>query len=142
MLYDLIKAGHIVAVVTWFGGMLAAALLLRHGGKGMSGKDVDGQTMAMSLRAWDRKVTTPAMIATWALGLTMAMSANWFASRWMIAKLVLVVALSALHGVLSGQLRRATAGQTISSGPLTGGAPAIMLVILCGIVALVVTKAF
>jgi putative membrane protein len=137
MLYDLMKAGHIVAVVTWFGGMLSVALLLRYGGKGMYVKD-----MAMSLHAWDRKVTTPAMIATWALGLTMAMSTNWFASGWMIAKLFLVVALSALHGFMSGQLRRATAGQTISSGPLVQGTPAIMLLILCGIVSLVVTKAF
>jgi uncharacterized membrane protein len=100
MVYELLKAGHIVAVVIWFGGMMAIALLLGR-----------GEEMAASLQSWDRYVTTPAMIAAWILGLTMATWAGWFASGWMMAKVVFVLALSGVHGVLSGRLRRTAAAR-------------------------------
>jgi putative membrane protein len=44
-------------------------------------------------------ITTPAMIVTWLLGLWLAWSGGWYASGWLQAKVVLAVALSALHGL-------------------------------------------
>ncbi len=131
MPYDLLKAGHIVAVVIWFGGMMAVALLLERGSE-----------MAAPLRAWDRHVTIPAMIASWALGLTMATWVGWFASGWMMVKLAFVLALSSVHGVLSGRLRRAAADDSSPSGIDGRLVLSIMVVILCAIVLLVVTKPF
>ncbi|MBR0642690.1 CopD family protein [Plastoroseomonas hellenica] len=131
MVYELLKASHIVAVVIWFGGMMAVALLLRRGSEATP-----------SLLTWDRYVTTPAMIAAWGLGLTMATWAGWFASGWMMAKMVLVLALSAVHGLLSGRLRRAAAKGGVPSeldGRLVLG---VMLALLSAIVLLVVTKPF
>lgn len=128
MSYELLKAGHIVAVIIWFGGMLAVALLLKQGGD-----------MA-ALRDWDRSVTTPAMIVSWALGLSMATWAGWFSSGWMMVKLVLVLALSAVHGTLSGRLRRTDGDRP--SGMAWRLMPYFMAVILCAIVSLVVLKPF
>ncbi len=54
----------------------------------------------------DRRVTSPALLMTWALGLSLAVWAGWFPSTWLIVKLIFVVALSALHGMQSGRLRR------------------------------------
>jgi uncharacterized membrane protein len=132
MPYELLKAGHLVAVVIWFGGMMSAALVLTRG---------SGETIAR-FGAWDRSVTTPAMVATWALGLTLAVWGNWFASGWMGAKLVFVLVLSAVHGILSGRLRRAAADGEAAAGTAVRIALPAMTVSLCAIVLLVVTKAF
>ncbi len=132
MLYDLVKAGHILAVVIWFGGMMAAALVLTRG---------DARSIA-GFKTWDRSVTTPAMVAAWALGLTLAVWGGWFATGWMGVKLVFVLVLSAVHGMLSGRLRRAAAGGGIVVGTVERLALPVMMASLCAIVLLVVTKIF
>lgn len=86
MTYLLLKAGHVAAAMVWIGGMLAAALA--------------------PVPRWDRLVTTPAMLLAFAFGLGLAMAGGWFPQAWLIAKLVVVLALAALHGVLAGRLRR------------------------------------
>ena len=65
-----------------------------------------GADTVRALRSWSLRVTTPAMLATLALGLFLAQGAGWFAAAWLQAKLLPVLALTALHGMLSGQLRR------------------------------------
>jgi uncharacterized membrane protein len=133
MLYELLKAGHLVAIVIWFGGMMLAALALTHG---------RGEMMER-LRIWDRSVTAPAMIGTWALGLTLAVWGNWFASGgWMSVKLVFVLVLSAVHGILSGRLRRTAADGEAAAVPALRLALPAMMVSLLVIALLVVTKPF
>lgn len=131
MAYELLKAGHITAVFIWLGGMMAVALLLGRGSE-----------VTPPLLTWDRYVTTPAMIVAWAFGMTMAAWAGWFASGWMMAKIVLVLALSALHGVLSGRLRRAAAKGSAPDGFDNRLALCATIVLLAAIVLLVVTKPF
>jgi putative membrane protein len=53
-----------------------------------------------------RGIINPAMIATWVLGLWLAWLGpdsryGWFASGWLWAKIILVLALSAVHGLLA-----------------------------------------
>ncbi|MGB6231670.1 MAG: hypothetical protein WBF53_16255 [Litorimonas sp.] len=59
------------------------------------------------LKAYDRAVTTPAMILALALGITLGVLGGWFSSAWLGAKILLVIGLSGLHGALTGRLRRA-----------------------------------
>ena len=94
MIYALLKSLHIVAVIVWIGTMLAATM--------NTGRTVDPHI----LKRW-RIAMTVSMGLTWAAGLYLALSASWFASGWLITKLVFVVILSAYHGILTGQLRRA-----------------------------------
>lgn len=101
-----------------------------------------GSEATPPLLTWDRYVTTPAMIVAWALGITMATWAGWFASGWMMAKIVFVLALSALHGVLSGRLRRAAAKGGVPAGFDGRLVLCVMIVLLAAIVLLVVTKPF
>jgi uncharacterized integral membrane protein (TIGR00701 family) len=105
--YLWLKALHITAVMTWIGGILVTAVTLtalpaardRHEAAFWS-------ALLGHVRRWDRRVTTPAMLLTWALGLALALTGHWFPQRWLAIKLSLVLLLSALHGVLSGSLRR------------------------------------
>lgn len=130
MLYDLVKAGHIIAVVMWFGGMIAAALALTS----------NNRSAIPHFQAWDRRVTTPCLILTWILGVMLALAAGWFASGWLTAKLVFVLAVSGIHGVLSGKLRRAASGLDVDDSSIRRLALPSMTVCLCAIVLLVVAK--
>lgn len=100
-MYEGLKSAHVVAMVIWVGGMIVApsvAVTLPD--------DAAGQSARTALFAWFRRIVTPAMIVTLALGLWLAQWAGWFTSGWLQAKLALVLVMTALHGVLSGRLRR------------------------------------
>ena len=136
MSYLWLKAFHIAAVVTWIGGMLAVALTLTYLS---GGRETDGR-LATAIRRWDFRVTSPAILIVWALGLTLAELGGWFPQPWLMIKLVVVLALSALHGVLVGNLRRAAAGAT-PPAYLRYAAPAIVAGVVV-VVSLVVVKPF
>jgi protoporphyrinogen IX oxidase len=108
--YPWLRALHVAAALAFVGGVLAAALLLPLlAGRAALADEVDA---ARALRDWQQRVTTPSMLLVWVLGLTLASQVGWFLSGWLRVKLILVLALSGLHGVQSGALRR-----------LAGGAP-------------------
>lgn len=97
MLYELTKAAHLVALFVWVGGMIAVALALRYPEVGF----------LKPLKAYDRAVTTPAMILALSFGILLGVQGGWFSSGWLGMKIVLVLGLSGLHGALVGKLRRA-----------------------------------
>ena len=102
--------------------MLGAAVCL-------AGVDAGSAGALHAMRRWDQRVTTPAMLLVWALGLTLALSGSWFKAPWLIAKLGFVVALSALHGMQSAKLRR-MAGNGVAPAPTRFAAPLAMAAIL------------
>src|SRR5215831_869306 len=109
MVYLWLKALHIAAVLIWIGGLLIAAitigaLSLSKGAAEALGRTAVLDMMVRDIVRWDQRVTAPAMVFVWGVGLTLAMQGAWFPSLWLIIKLVLVVVLSALHGILSGTL--------------------------------------
>ena len=102
MIYTLIKAAHLVSLFVWIGGMVAVALSLRY----------PVLPFLKQIKAYDRFVTSPAMVAAWVLGILLAIQGAWFAQSWLAIKIPLVLILSGLHGVLAGKLRRSTSGAT------------------------------
>ncbi|MGC2779298.1 MAG: CopD family protein [Bradyrhizobium sp.] len=104
MIYVWLKALHVAAVLCWSGGMLAAAVTIA--AHAVRTDAAGGTAMIETVGRWDRRVTTPAMLIVWGAGLALAMQGAWFGSLWLTVKLVIVVGLSALHGVLAGTLRR------------------------------------
>ncbi|WP_337266320.1 CopD family protein [Oryzifoliimicrobium ureilyticus] len=116
MMYDIVKAVHIVAVIVWICGLIATVLMLSHGSK---------QQLA-NFRRVNLFVLNPAMIIVWAAGITMAVWYHWFASGWLSLKLVFVILLSGLHGFLSGKLRKASEGADVKVRKLS---PILLLII-------------
>ncbi len=114
-LYFWVKAFHVAAAFTFFAGVLGVAVFLRV----VEACSIDA---ACAMRRWDQRVTTPAMLLVWALGLTLALIGGWLKAGWLIAKLVFVIALSGLHGVQSATLRR-RAGGSLASAPSRFAAP-------------------
>lgn len=136
--YTWLKAAHVAAALVFVGGVLAAAALnaaLAAADRGSEG----ARRIAGAAYGWGLRVTTPAMLAVWGLGLGLATEAGWFAAGWLQVKLACVLALSAVHGMQSGALRRAAAGR------LTGGrrsAGLVVVVLAVAIAVLAVAKPF
>jgi putative membrane protein len=103
-LYTWLKAVHIVAVIAWMAGMLYLPRLFVYHCEAEPGSK-QSETFKVMERRLLTVIINPAMVATWALGLWLAWDGGWFASGWLHAKLALVVAMSALHGFLTGCVR-------------------------------------
>jgi putative membrane protein len=50
-------------------------------------------------------IMTPAMAVTWILGIAMLIQGQWMGAGWFHAKFVLVITLSAVHGMFSRYVR-------------------------------------
>ncbi len=134
-----VKGFHVAAVVTWVGGLLMLALMLGALARAPVRQLPQERRLMIAVGRWNRTITTPAMALTWVLGITMATHAGWFSSTWLAAKLLLVLALSALHGVMTGTLRhmsgdnswRPNSGLRFAGGfTLTATAAIALLVVL------------
>jgi uncharacterized membrane protein len=93
-----------------------------------------------ALRRWDRFVTGPALAAVWGLGITLAVEGGWFHSGWLPVKLTLVLALSALHGMAAGSMKRLARGDAVPAFLRFG--PPLVIGCVAAILALVETKPF
>jgi putative membrane protein len=102
MMYQWVKAFHIIAVIAWMAGMLYLPRLFVYHCTAEKGS-IQSETFKVMERRLLRAIINPAMIATWLLGLWLAWHGpdsryGWFASGWLGAKLMLVLALTVLHG--------------------------------------------
>jgi putative membrane protein len=89
-----------------------------------------------------RIIINPAMVLSWVLGLWLAWAGGHFTSGWFHGKLLLVLALSGLHGYLSGSVRRFKNDQNTRSARhwrIMNEVPALLMI---GIVILVIVKPF
>jgi len=128
MLYDLTKAAHLIALFVWLGGMAAVALALRY----------PALIHMKPLRAYDRAVSSPAMILALLFGISLGGQGGWFTSAWLGMKIVLVLSLSGLHGALVGKLRRAVQDNGGDVKP-TGGLFLFVGLALLSLIVLLVT---
>jgi len=95
-----LKAFHIIAVIAWMAGMLYLPRLFVYHSAADVGS-IQSETFKVMERRLLRAIMTPAMIATWLLGLWLAYQGGWFKAPWLHAKLLLVFLLSGVHGMLS-----------------------------------------
>lgn len=100
MLYLVLKSLHIVAVIAWMAGMLYLPRLYVYHADTKPGSP-QSETFKIMERRLLRAIINPAMIATWVFGLGIAYLQNYWLQGWFIAKLVLLLALSGVHGAFS-----------------------------------------
>ena len=145
-MYEWTKAFHIIAVIAWMAGMLYLPRLFVYHCAAETGS-VQSETFKVMERRLLRAIINPAMIATWVLGLWLAWLGpdsryGWFASGWLWAKIILVLALSAVHGLLA-RWRKDFAHDRNRHSPkfyrIINEVPTVMMIL---IVLLVVLKPF
>jgi protoporphyrinogen IX oxidase len=102
MLLAYIKAFHIIAIIAWMAGLLYLPRLFVYHAESKTGSE-QSETFKVMERRLLRYITTPAMLASWVLGLALAFSGviDWSKDGWFHAKLFLVLVLSAYHGLLA-----------------------------------------
>jgi putative membrane protein len=140
-LYLWLKAAHIIAVIAWMAGMLYLPRLFVYHCEAEPGS-VQSETFKVMEHRLLRAIINPAMVATWALGLWLAWDGAWLASGWLYAKLVLVLMLSALHGMFARWAREFAVDQNRHSQRFYRIVNEVPAVLMIGIVILVVIKPF
>ncbi|ETR77787.1 membrane protein [Afipia sp. P52-10] len=141
MLYEWVKAFHVIAVISWMAGMLYLPRLFVYHCEAEVGSK-QSETFKLMERKLLKVIINPAMILTWVLGLWLVYEGGWHKAGWFQTKFVLVLILSALHGMLTRYWRdfandRNTKSQRFFR--IINEVPAILMV---GIVILVIVKPF
>jgi len=141
--YRWLNALHIMAGVIWLGGIFIMAAIVVAWSQSRSVVAQGGSDPLLEYaRRWNRFVTSPAMILLWAFGIALIVNGDWLLPLWLGIKLAVLVFLSALHGILSGTLRRLATGETSTVSLLARNAAWLTVVAIIIIVALAVLKPF
>ena len=139
--YPWLKALHIIAVIAWMAGMLYLPRLFVYHCETQAGTP-EYERFKLMERKLMRVIINPSMIAVWVLGLSLAYVLNVWGEGWLHAKLLLVIALSALHGMLSRWRRDFEQGKNTRSQRFYRIVNEVPAVLMAFIVVLVVVKPF
>ena len=142
MLLAYIKAFHIIAVISWMAGLLYLPRLFVYHAESAQGSP-QSETFKIMERRLLKYITTPAMVASWALGLYLAFSViDWSTDGWFYLKLVLVLLLSAFQGALAKWSKEFAEDRNTRSPRFYRVANEIPTLLLIGIVILAVVRPF
>lgn len=100
MTYVWLKAAHIISVIAWMAGMLYLPRLFVYHCKAVSGGELS-DTLKVMERRLVKAIMTPAMVATWVFGIWLAIEGQWWKAPWLHGKLLLVIAMTAMHVYLA-----------------------------------------
>ena len=144
--YLWLNAVHVIAVIAWMAGMLYLPRLFVYHCKAEPGSQQSKTFKVMEHRLLT-VIVNPAMVVVWAVGLWLAWEGpdlryGWFASGWLLAKLVLVLALSGVHGYLSRWVRDFAADQNRHSEKFYRIINEVPTLLMIAIVLLVIIKPF
>lgn len=142
-MYLWLKAFHIVAVVVWMAGLLMYPRLKIYQLNDTPGGKLFEEMKQAGIRMRNI-IMTPALIATWVLGLSMVVVNPAIASGgfWFPVKFLIVILLSGFHGWFVSQGKKIDAGTaSVTSKQLrmVNEIPAVALIIIA---ILVVVKPF
>ena len=140
-MYLWIKAFHIVAVIAWMAGMLYLPRLFVYHASAKPGSEQSETFKVMEHRLL-RFIITPAMIAAWLIGIALVLQGQFLAAGWFHLKLILVLAMTALHGLFARWTRDFALDRNARSPKFYRIANEIPTILLIAIVILATVKPF
>ncbi len=138
--YLWIKAGHIIAVIAWMAGLLYLPRLFVYHCQAEAGSARSEMLKVMERRLL-RAIMTPAMILAFLFGAALIHIVG-FNGAWLHAKLALVLALAASHGLMARWRRDFAEDRNQRSQRFYRVANEVPTVLLIAIVILAVVKPF
>lgn len=144
MTYLYLKAFHVMAVIAWMAGLFYLPRLYVYHADATPGSELS-ETLKVMERRLLKAITTPAMLVSWALGLTLAFgfgSIDWATDIWFHAKLALVIALTVFHMALARWRRDFEADRNKRPARFYRIANEVPTLLLIGIVILVIVRPF
>jgi protoporphyrinogen IX oxidase len=139
--YEWVKALHVIAMIAWMAGMLYLPRLFVYHCEAEPGSK-QSETFKVMERRLLRAIINPAMMVTWLAGLWLAFESGHYRAGWLQAKFVLVVILTALHGLFAHWTREFSEDRNTRSSKFYRLVNEIPTVLMIGIVILVIVKPF
>lgn len=143
-IYPWLKAGHIVSVISWMAGIFyLPRLFVHHSEKIKVASDTDRLFCIMESKLL-KVIMTPAMLATWGFGLSLAIIPgvlNW-SEVWPWVKLISIVAMTIFHVWLAKRQRDFENGENHLTGKTYRIMNEVPTVLLLAIVIMVVVRPF
>ncbi len=140
-MYEWIKAMHVIAVIAWMAGMLyLPRIFVYH--CAAPAHSPQSETFKVMERRLLKVIITPTMVVTWALGLWLTWRGGWHSSAWLQMKVVLVLAMSALHGFFVRWVRDFAADRNRHSAKFFRIVNEVPTILMMAVVILAVVKPF
>ena len=142
-LYPWIKSFHIMAMVAWMAGIFYLPRLYVYHCQTKPGSTDSERFKVMEYRLL-RQIMTPAMLATWALGLVLAFTPgviSW-SSGWWHVKILCVLLMTGFHGAMSRWRRDFMEDRNTKSEKFFRIANEVPTILMAIIVIMVVVKPF
>lgn len=141
--YLWIKAAHVIAVIAWMAGLLYLPRLFFYHCEVPPGTPEAERFKTMERRLL-RIIVNPAMVAVWVLGPLLALSppSGGPMQGWLMVKFVLVLGLSAIHGLFSRWRRDFAFDRNRHTKRFYAAWNEVPAVLMIAIVILVVVKPF
>ena len=139
--YAWVKAVHVIAIISWMAGMLYLPRLFIYHCDAEAGS-IQSETFKVMEGRLLRIIINPAMIVSWVLGLWLAWKGGFLASGWFHGKLVLALALSAVHGYFSAAVRAFAEDRNAKPARHWRIVNEVPTLLMIGIVVLVIVKPF
>lgn len=136
-----VKAIHIIAVVAWMAGMFYLPRLFVYHAASEPGSQ-QSETFKVMERRLLRIIMNPASIVVWITGPYLAWAWGMYHDGWLIAKVILVIALTTLHHALAKWRKDFAADKNRHDAKFYRYVNEIPTLLLIGIVILVVVKPF
>ena len=102
--YRWVKAFHVIAVIAWMAGIFyLPRLFVYHAGSSIGSEK--SETFKLMEQRLLSAIMTPAMVATWLLGLMLAAIGGLWSDHWLMAKIALVVGMTLFQAWLVARAR-------------------------------------
>lgn len=136
-----LKAFHVVAVISWMAGLLYLPRLFVYHASASPGSELAKTLETMEARLM-RVIMLPAMLAVWVSGPLLAYLEGVVLEPWLIAKVLLVVALTGFHGMAGRWRKDFAAGRNTRPEQFYRAINEVPTLLMIVIVVLVLVKPF
>lgn len=140
-MYEWIKTLHVLAVISWMAGLLYLPRLFVYHANAVKASETS-ETFKIMERRLLKAIMTPAMIVAWITGLYIAYLVDYFRSGWFHGKLLLVIVMSAVHGLLAVHVKRFARDENVKASRYFRILNEVPTLLMVGIVILVIVKPF
>ena len=142
MLYEWIKALHVISIIAWMAGLLYLPRLFVYHCQAQAGSEAS-ETFKVMERRLLRAIMNPAMIAAYVFGITMiVLTPEWMKQGWLHAKLLFVLLLTASHMMMARWRRDFALDRNTRPQRFYRIANEVPTLLMIGIVIFVVVKPF
>ena len=136
-----LKALHVMAVMAWMAGMFYLPRLFVYHVEAKPNSEMT-KTFAVMEERLLRIIMRPALITVWITGLILVWQQGQYTFGWFHVKFALVLAMTALHGMMARWRKDLAAGTNTHDSRYFRIANEVPTVLMAGIVILVIVKPF